>query len=228
MPESFRARFDAMVTELRANPRVEIYQVVVRPPASEADLRDAEEVIGRPLPADMRAFYAAHDGVFLEWGLRGHEYRGLTAPFDYPDYRQPPGCINLLPVGDAMSPEWERDYHVNEIQPDHQALLFGAPLEPSPKVAAVCVDNYSKYNHADLVLGPEPVMVVSTDHGADMDSSDYASFSVYLDITLAIYGTNRYARGLGIGWTRKPQRVSAWTQRLALETLLDEIAADAE
>jgi hypothetical protein len=228
MSQSFRARFDAMVVELRANPRIQIYDMVVRPPASEAELRAAEEAIGRPLPADMRAFYAAHDGVFIEWGLRDREYGTLTDPFGFPDYGQAPGCINLLPVADAMSPSWEHDYHVNQIQPDHQALLFGAPLDPPPKVAAVCIDNFSKYNHGDLVLGPEPVMVVSTDHGADMDSSDYTSFSVYLDLTLAIYGTNRYAHGLGIGWTRKSQRVSAWTQRPSLEALLDEVVAECE
>ena len=225
-PHSFRSRFDAMIATLRAHPRVEVYEVVVRPPADEDELSDAEEEIGMPLPADMRAFYAAHDGVFLEWGLRGREYRERTPAFGYPDYGQPPGCINLVPVTTAMSPAWESDYHVNEIQPDHQALLFGAPLDPPPKVAAVCIDNFSKYNHGDMVLGPEPVMVVSTDHGADMDSSDYTTFSLYLDLTLARWGTNRYSEGLGIGWSRKSQRVTEWTKRPTLDEIIAKLEAD--
>lgn len=223
---TFRSRFDAMVATLRAHPGVEVYEVVVRPPATKADLEAAEEAIGMPLPADVRAFYAAHDGVFLEWGLRGHEYEARTPAFGYPDYGQPPGCINLVPVVEAMSPGWESDYHVNEIQSDHQALLFGAPLDPPPKVAAVCIDNFSKYNHGDMVLGPEPVMVVSTDHGADMDSSDYTTFSLYLDLTLALWGTNRYSEGLGIGWSRKSQRVTEWTKRPTLDEIIAMLRAD--
>ena len=219
----FRARFDAMVAELRAHPRVQVYEVFVRPPASERSICDAEESVGARLPDDLRAFYAAHDGVFLEWGLRGREYDTLTDAFEFPDYGQPPGCINIVPVADAISPTWEQDYHVNQIQEDHQALLFGGPLAVQPEVKAVCVDNFSKYNHGDLVFGPEPVMVVSTDHGADMDSSNFSTFSVYLDMTLALFATNRYDHGLGIGWTGKPRRITEWTKRRTLDEVIAEL-----
>lgn len=224
----FLERFNAMVGRLRAHPEAEVYEVVVRPPASEQQLRDAEEIVGSRLPDDLRAFYLAHDGVFLEWGLRGREYETLTDPFEFPDYGQPPGCINLLPVGMAMTADWEENYHVNQIQDDHQALLFGARLDPQPDVKAVCIDNYSKYNHGDLIFGPEPVMVVSTDHGADMNSSDFCSFSLYLEITLASFGACRYSHGLGIGWSRKSQRVTEWTRALELDALLAELRADDE
>ncbi len=224
---SFRARFDAMVAELRAHPQVEVYEVFVRPSATNFHLREAEETIGRPLPADLLEFYRAHDGVFLEWGLRDREPEIKTAPFEYPDYGQAPGCINLLPVAQAMSTGWEADYHVNAIQDDHWIHLYGRVPDPLPPCGSVCVDNYSKYNHADLILGPEPLMVVSTDHGADMDSSDFTTFSTYLDLTLALYGTDRYAHGLGIGWSRKSQRVDAWTRRPTLDQVIaDLLAAD--
>src|SRR5262245_28791058 len=116
---NFSNRFEAMVKALRAHPRVEVYEVEIRPPASKAALREAEAAIGRPLPEDLRNFYAAHDGVFLEWGLRDHPQPERTPVFGYPDYGAPPGCINLLPVADAMSSHWEAEYHVNEIQDDH-------------------------------------------------------------------------------------------------------------
>lgn len=223
----FRARLDAMVTALRAHPEVEIYEYVIAPPAPAERLRAAEAAIGRPLPADLRDFYAAHDGVFLEWGLRGREYAAKTAPFNYPDYGQPPGCINLLPVAVAMSPSWEEESHVNEIAADHRALIFGeAAGDDAPDFGSVCVDNFSRYNHGDLILGPEPVMIVSSDHGADMEASDWCSFSVYLDLTLAIFGTNRYYNGIGIGWTRKPRRLDAWSERRTLEEAIARIIAD--
>lgn len=224
---SFRQRFDAMVAELRAHPQVEIYEVFIRPPATNAALRDVIELVGIELPPDMLEFYREHDGVFLEWGLRGHEYEAKTAPFEFPDYGQPPGCINLLPVVQAMSTDWEVDSHVNEIQDDQWIHMYGSVPDPLPAVGSVCVDNFSKYNHGDLILGPEPLMVVSSDHGADMDSSDFASFSTYLDLTLAIYATSRYYKGLGCGWTRKPQRVDAWTQRPTLDAVIAGLLADA-
>lgn len=225
---SFRKRFEAMVATLRAHPLVEVYEVMIGPPATNAALRDAETLIGMPLPEELRSFYAAHDGVFLEWGLRERPEESRTEPFGFPDYGQPPGCINLLPVAHAMSPEWESSCHVNEIQPDHQALLFGAVPEPPPPFGAVCIDNFSKYNHADLILGPEPVVVVSSDHGADMDSSDYCSFATYLDMTLAIWGTSRYYDGIGIGWTRQSQRLDAWTKRPTLDETIASLRAKHE
>jgi hypothetical protein len=224
-PAPFRARFDALVAALRAHPQVEIYQAIVNPPASEEAIRAAEATIGCAIPADLREFYRGQDGVFLEWGLRGRDYR-RTAPFEHPDYGQPPGCINLLSVAAAISPAWQADFHVNEIDGEHQKLLFGAALDPAPTVGAVCVDNFSKYNHGDLVLGPDPVMVVSTDHGADMDSSDWCSFSTYLELTFAIHGLNRYSYGLGIGWSRAPRRVDAWSDRPTLDELLMRVAAN--
>ncbi|WAS90881.1 SMI1/KNR4 family protein [Nannocystis punicea] len=208
---TFRARFEAMVACLRAHPQVEVYEVVIGPPASEVDLREAEEAVGSPLPPALREFYGAHDGVFLEWGLRGREYASRTVPFGWPDERQPPGCINLLPVRKAMSTSWRADRHVGPIQPQDLAAMFGAMLEPEPPVRVVCVDHYSRCKHGDLIFGPEPVMMVSDDYGADMGSSDCVTFSTYLDMTLAIFGADRYYCGLGNGWTRAPQFMPAWT-----------------
>jgi hypothetical protein len=225
---SFRKRFEAMVEALRAHPLVEVYEVFIRPSATNSGLRDAVKTLRMPLPEDLRDFYMAHDGVFLEWGLRDHPKPNRTAPFEFPDYGQPPGCINLLPVDRAISPEWERMGHVNEIQPDHQIMLFGAVPDPPPPFGAVCIDNFSKFNHGDLILGPEPVMVVSSDHGADMDSSDYCSFTTYLDMTLANWGTSRYYNGVGIGWTRHSQWLDTWIKRPTLDETIAWLLAQEE
>jgi hypothetical protein len=216
-----------MVDALRAHPAVKVYNAVVKPPATEAALRQAEKQVGAPLPKGVRAFYAAHDGVFLAWGLRGKAYERMP-PFGYPDYGQPPGCINLLPVRKAMSPTWEKSSYVNQVQPAHQKLLFGAPLDPQPPVRAVCFDNFSMYNHAELVFGPDPVVIVSTDHGADLESSHFLDFETYLDMTLGLYGCNRYDHGVGIGSSRKPQRVASWGRKTGLDQLIAKIAADPE
>lgn len=226
MSNTFRKRLETMVAELRAHSRIEVYDFVINPPASKGDVSAAEDAVGMKLPTDVREFYLAHDGIFLLWGLRGVEYPDRPGPFDYPDYGAPPGCINLVSIREAMSPHWSNESHVNEIQSDHQKLLFGAALDPSPKVDAVCIDNFSKYYHGDMIFGPEPVMVVSTDHGADMDSSDFCSFSVYLDLIIAQYGSCRYQDGLGIGWSRQPRRVTEWTQKRSLDQVIDAVDED--
>jgi hypothetical protein len=221
MPKSnFQKRFEKMVETLRAHPLVEVYEVMIRPPATNAALRDAEKLMGMPLPEDLLQFYRDHDGVFLEWGLREDPSSCRTEPFGFPDYGSPPGCINLLPVEQAISSWWEDSCHVNEIEPEQQIDLFGAVVDPPPPFGAVCIDNFSRYNHGDLILGPKPVMIVSTDHGADMNASDYCSFSTYLDMTLAIWATNRYYNGIGIGWTRHPDGVQAWTEQPTLDEMV--------
>ena len=208
------------MTELRAHAEVRVFAAEIRPGASEAQLAAAEAELGVRLPTAMRAFYAACNGLFLEWGLVGSEQTRATPIFSYPDYGQPVGCINLLPVEEAMSAGWEADFHVNGIQDDHWIALYGAVPDPKPAVGSVCLDNFSKYNHADLILGPEPRVVVSTDHGADMDSSDHTDFGNYLEATLALYGLNRYTHAFGIGWTRRSAPAPLWTKRLTLEDVL--------
>lgn len=59
-----------------------------------------------------------------------------------------------------------------------------------------------------------------------MDSSDFVSFPVYLDLTLALFGVDRYEHGLGIAWTREPKRVEAWTRQFDLDALLAKLAGD--
>jgi hypothetical protein len=226
MSTSFRKRLEQVVAELRAHSRIEVYDFVIRPPASKGDITAAEDAVGMKFPADIRDFYRAHDGIFLLWGLRGIEYRDRPALFGQPDYGAPPGCINLLSIGEAMSSHWQSESHVNEIDSDHQKLLFGAELDPLPKIEAVCIDNYSMYNHGDMIFGPEPVVVVSTDHGADLEASDFCSFSVYLDLVIAQYGSCRYKNGIGIGWSREPERVTAWTKKRSLDEIVAAVYKD--
>lgn len=223
---SVRDRFHALVAALRAHPDVVVLAAEIRPGASEGQMAEAESEIGIRLPEAMRAFYAEQNGIFLEWGLRGVTYEYPTRPFDYPDYGQPPGCINLLPVAQALSVGWEADSHVNEIQPAHWKALYGAVPDPLPVVGSICFDNFRKYNHADLILGPEPVVVVSTDHGADMDSSDYTDFGNYLEATLRLYGADRYAHAFGIGWSRRSARAPVWTRRPSLDEIVALVRAE--
>lgn len=214
---SFRQRLEAMVEELRAHPDVEVFELHFGSPCSGAVIRRAEAKAGFPLPPSMVEFYMAHDGVFLEWGLRGESYEH-TAPYEYPDYGSPPGTINILPLLSVISREWQDSFHVNELQTEQEELFFGQRLDPERELEVVTLDNFSKFHHADLVLGPEPVVIVSTDHGADLYSSDFMSFETYLEITLALYGTNRF---LAVS-SNDPKRLVVPRDRPSLATIVED------
>ncbi len=219
--QPFRERIEAMVAELRGDPRVEVFDVVIRPPASAADLDAAERAFGARLPPALRAFYAAHDGVFVQWGLKDGEYE-VTPPFGFPDYGTPPGSINLLPIGRV----WSREGHADAIvDPDRLVQMFGKVPDPAPPVAAVVVDNYSMYRRGELVLGGDEggLVLAATDHGADLEASDLVDVDTYLDAVTALWGLCRYEDALGTGWTRESKRLRTWSRRLTLDQVLERL-----
>lgn len=216
---TFRERLDALLGELRAHPEVEIFAVEIRPPADPEILTIAELVLEQPLPASMRAFYAAHNGVFLEWGVRGIDYPEKTAPFHFPGTVQSLGCINIVPVEAAISERWESEFLVGPISAERQRHLFGTELDPP--IRAVCIDLFSSWSQGALVIGPEPLMIATSEHGAETDASHFVSFDVYLDITLALFGLPRQ-RVLGAASLQRSERVT----RCEAHLTLDEAIAD--
>lgn len=217
----FKARFDAIVAQLRAHPEVEVFEAQLRPPIDPSELRALESTLGRPLPDGLRAFYLSHDGAFLEWGLRGAEYRSRSIPFHFPDDDQPPCRINLLPARMVFSPGWQRDGLVNAIEEDFWPLLYGTVPDPPPLIEASILDYFDIYHFGALILGPELLVVAASDHGADLESSDFVDVDTYLDITLDLYGANRYTHALGIGWTRLSQRYQRPESPPTLEAILE-------
>ena len=81
---------------------------------------------------------------------------------------------------------------MNELASGQEELFFGRELDPERPLQAITIDNFSKFQHADMIIGPDPVVLVSTDHGADLTSSDFMSFETYLEVTLAVFGSNRF------------------------------------
>jgi hypothetical protein len=226
MAKAFRESFEEMVEALRAHPRVEVYDAVIRPPASSAGIEAAEEAIKRPLPDDMLAFYLEHDGLFLSWGLKARTYREPLAPFDWPDYGTPPGVINLLPIHQVFSPGWVMDGTINWTSSDHRVIYGEDEADDEDRARAVVVDNYSKFHHADMVFGPierPAYMLIADDHGAELMESNLSSFTTYLDAVLALWGTERMP-AYKVDRYRQPRVITAPKSR----PTLDEVVAEAE
>lgn len=97
-------RFEAMVAELKQNKKVGEVKATIKPPATDAQLALAAKTLGRPLEAEIAAFYREMNGFDLEW-------KNLDGEGD--------GHIHLLPVQEVFgswkdsiwfegSPEFDR------------------------------------------------------------------------------------------------------------------------
>jgi hypothetical protein len=71
----YRRRFEAMVTELRAHPYIDVIDVNFGEPASVQELDEARRVAGGHLPAGVAEFYAEMNGFLLEWELTHEDLR---------------------------------------------------------------------------------------------------------------------------------------------------------
>lgn len=226
MAKKFRESFQEMVDALRAHPKVEIIESVIRPPASSAAFNAAEKLIGRALPDDLVEFYLDHDGIYLTWGLNGRTYGNAIEPFGWPDYGTPPGVINLLPIGEVFSANWVDSYTINWTDDDHRTI-YGTDLEEDDeRVHAVVIDFFSKFYHTDMVFGPVDrpgYVLIADDHGAELMESNLSSFTTYLDVVLACWATERMPM-YKVSRYQHPEVFDKPSSRLTL----DEVIASAE
>ena len=92
-----RARFEAMLDDLRRNEQVEILSAELGAPASAAELEAARELAGGELPAGVEEFYAQLNGFQLEW-------RHTVAQVTHGDLADH-GVVDLVPIGEAFG-DW--------------------------------------------------------------------------------------------------------------------------
>ncbi len=73
----WRPRFEAMVDDLRAHKKVEGVEASFAPPATDAQIAEAERSFGRSIDAEIVAFYREMNGFNLEWqGTASDDERG--------------------------------------------------------------------------------------------------------------------------------------------------------
>ena len=221
---TFRSEFERITAALDAHPDIELFGSKLGEPGDKAAIEALMNSVGcTPDPAIVD-FYTAHDGAYLEWGLKGREYERVGEG-GWPDYGTPPGVINMLTARDVFSADWQSEYTINQTIGDETwNLAYGKPEPTERSPNAVVVDYFSIYYHTDLLLGPEPLLVVASDHGADLSCSDLMTFSQYLDLVIAQFGWNPY-KAVGIGWSRPAQRLSA-IPTLTLDEIVAKIRAE--
>jgi hypothetical protein len=198
--ERYVERFRAMVEELRAHPEVVVYRFNVNPAASRADFSAVEKQLGRPLPADIRAFYEQADGLLLQWTHKRHEHFDPKAhqPDDkrksFLDYG--PGCVRVLPIKEAfVTANWKNQFYDDTMGDKPGPYVLRGRSWPSlldfSKSLRV-FDWYSAFYVAAFVVHPdhEPWVIVGDDHGVCWDGYAPTNLESYLEGVLARYGTH--------------------------------------
>ncbi len=222
---SWRNAFEEMVKELKNHPKIDVYHFKINPPATDQSIEKFKKKFPQ-LPSDFFEFYQECNGLFLEWGFKDkkQDYNITSKPFGSYDYGTPPGRISLQPIEKALK-SWGDVVHP-EMVIEHWKKFYKKPapeeLEDNIESVMFCVDDYSFYNHADIIMGTPPYVIVSTDHGADTNASHWLSFHDYLKMTLSLYGACRYTFGIGTGWEKKPKLVT-WEKHFQLDKLLKKI-----
>lgn len=218
----FSEEFERIVSELKAHPQVNFVGSQLEGPAERTDIEASMKSVGMEPVKEIVDFYAEHNGAYLEWGIKDREYQ-WTGIDGYPDYGSAPGLINMLGHADVFTSGWQDDYVINPLVGDDPwSLAYPGQEDPGEEVTtAVVVDNFNIYYHSDMLLGPEPLIVVASDHGADLSCSDFLTFPQYLELVIARYGSSPY-RAVGIGWSRPAQRVTA-IEKPSLDDLISTI-----
>jgi len=93
-PTPYLERFNQMVDELRANPKIEVLEYTVHPPATSEEIAAAQAYFPN-IPAAMLDFYTQANGLRLKWKL-----------VDEGEDRSEHGNIDLTPIQNVFS-SWE-------------------------------------------------------------------------------------------------------------------------
>jgi len=91
---SFSKRFELMAESLKANPAVNIIELVFNPPASDTEIEQAKKQAGGALPAGVERFFKEMNGFTLEWE---HTIEAIKQGGDFDK-----GFIKILPILDIF------------------------------------------------------------------------------------------------------------------------------
>lgn len=195
-PAPYLERFNAMVEELRANPKIEVLEYTVNPPATDAELAQAEEYAA--VPEAMKQFYRQCNGLKLEWALASAG-----------DDRSPHGNISIMKVQQTFS-SWKGVIWFDEEWDDGRHK----PLHP--------LDFFVPEACAALFLdGSDTPKVYYHYCGEQMDSLE-VDFEGYLELLLKSRGYWYWQKAIVTDLTGQEYTVEPREFRLGMPELFDD------
>jgi len=180
-PTDWLSRFDKMVAELKAHPKVDLLNVDVGKPVKESKVASVEKILGAKLPPALRSFYLQCNGLSLRWIHKNNEEYDRSAPVtsrrlsmgELEDGADT-GCILILPIEEVFFHDYES--------------LFGFKTRH-------LLDCFHFFHHAfflfkkdDGTALEEPIVVMGEDYGVDISQSLVMDIGSYLELLLGTYG----------------------------------------
>lgn len=112
--KNYAEAFNELIQGLKNDPAIAVVSSYIYPPATEAEILEAEEIMNCKLDDCLRAFYQSCNGVQLRWIYRDSEdfnagefgtySEGIVAFDDIKeDDRRLDGCINILSISDVAA-----------------------------------------------------------------------------------------------------------------------------
>ncbi|MCP4442498.1 MAG: pentapeptide repeat-containing protein [Aureispira sp.] len=197
MEIAYLERFNKLVEELHAHPKVEVLTYHTFPAVQDQVIQKIEQAIGKELDANIKKFYKETNGLQLRWILTSnedfnssiHRFDEAVLGWDYAavEYRPEDGCILFLPIEDAF------EHSFKNIEPNVSEILsiegttytlpaFFEKIKP--------FDQFSHYCNMVFFLdqeGSQLVLMGDEEHLCYTDSR-ITNFESYIEFLLATKG----------------------------------------
>jgi hypothetical protein len=203
----FPARLRSALSSAREGMVIE--NLHIAPPASPELIRDAEAVMGFPMPEAMRAFYSQVNGFsFYLWSSTDDQLvTDRSLPLVVPDETNLQWLDVTDPFGNLQKHAGSHRnggyYYIGVACVLGLDEMFLDPRKSSsverygPYTSGFLLDAFSSYEDAMLeVLDDRRDVVVrlTTDHGASTEDFMPIPFETYLEMLIVDFGTNRWVR----------------------------------
>jgi hypothetical protein len=120
---NFSKRFELMAENLKANRAIKVMELVVNPPALEAEIEQARKLAKGVLPAGVESFFREMNGFYLEWE---HNVESIKQHNDFDK-----GFIKILPIlnifGNWKGTAWFEDSEEGDEYKPVKPLDYFAP-----------------------------------------------------------------------------------------------------
>lgn len=210
--QDYLRRLRAMVSALEETEGVRVTHFSVQPGATAAEIAAAEDALGSPLPATLRAFYEAANGVQLLWTHEDHE--------DFDPDQADERTDAWLPM-DSISDNSEFIGAISILK-----LAELPKTYPFLGESLRLFDVFNLYNWSAIELGSgdDPYVRVGDDHNATFENCRPIRLSSYLELTLTLHGGIEARRRAltGNGKNSEPELVHAPAPPVPIEEVLPE------
>ncbi len=182
--EEYERTWQQLVRDLSAHPHVEVLAAEAATP-TDPQISRLAELLGRPVPSDVRIFFEWTTHLTLSWTMR--DPSGLREPGEL-GYG---GSIRIPSIHEMVKgpSRWPCAMDVLDGPYEGHGLRLANGREGGMLPFDFFASDEMTVNIAVFLPTPDLNVVVSEDYGADLENTGILSFAEYLDVVLRTYGS---------------------------------------